>query len=112
MAPELFATDNIAKLVALSYKWFHVPNLEGNNQWVKNGLGAYFAQKGALIKLSDVMTEGKRTHSIIRMFKKYGTQSAIRTFKNKQVKEWGFAIEVNKYKEKDEILPLCREEES
>jgi len=106
VAPELFATDNIAKLVALSYKWFHVPNLEGNNPWVKEGLGAYFAQKGALVKLSGMMTEGKRTHSIIRMFKKYGTENAIRTFNNNQVKEWGFTIEVKKYKEKDGKLPL------
>ena len=58
------------------------------------------------------MTEGKHTHLIIRMFTKYGTQSAIRTFKNDQVKEWGFAIEVNKYKEKDGTLPPYQEEES
>ena len=74
--------------------------------------GSLLCPKGALVKLSDVMTKGKRTHLIIRMFKKYGTQSAIRTFKNNQVKEWGFTIEVNKYKEQDGKLPLCREGES
>ena len=55
------------------------------------------------------MTEKKRPHDIVKMFKKYGTQSAIRTFKNNQLKHWGFTLEINKYKDKDGSMRVCGE---
>ena len=69
VAPELLANDLIGKLFSFAYKWMHVLNLEGNKQWVKTGLEAFFKQKGAKLALLDQMTDNKRSHSIIKIFK-------------------------------------------
>ena len=74
VAPELLEKDYVGQLIAYAFKWMHVPNLEGNNQWVKDGLLAYFQQNGAKVAFSDKMTEKKLSHAIVKMFKKYGTQ--------------------------------------
>ena len=57
MAPKLLENDSIGQLIAYVYKWMHVPNLEGNNQWVKNALAAFFHLKNAKVALSDKMKE-------------------------------------------------------
>ena len=108
VAPELLANDSIGKLISFAYKWMHVLNLEGNNRWVNNGLEAFFKQQGAKVTLSDQMTDNKRSHSILKIFNKYGTQSSIHTFKNHQRKIWGFTIEINKYKDRDGTFPENR----
>ena len=50
--------DAIAQLIAYGYKWFHVPNLENNNQWVKDALVDYFKQQ-VKVSLSEKTTEKK-----------------------------------------------------
>ena len=107
VAPELLANDLIGKLFSFAYKWMHVLNLEGNKQWVKTGLEAFFKQKGAKVALSDQMTNNKRSHSIVKIFKKYRTQSSVHTFKNHQRKMWGFIIEINMYSDKDGTFLEC-----
>ena len=90
----------------------HVPNLECNNRLVKEGLCEFFKLHDARVVLSDDIPKGKRVHSVVKQFKKYATQSALRTLKNHQKKEWGFAIEVNRYQNKDGFMPPCEEGES
>ena len=111
VAPDLLVKEHIGKLISYVWKWLYVPNLEGNNQWVKDSLAHFFKIHGARVVLSDHKKDGKRVHSVVKMFKKYGTQSAIRTFKNHQQRKWGFTIKVNKYKRKDGTMPQCAEGE-
>ena len=59
LTTELLSRDAIGQLIAYGFKWIHVPNLEGNSQWVKDALGAYFRQLGAKVALSDKLTEKK-----------------------------------------------------
>ena len=111
VSPDLLAKGHIGKLISFVWKWLYVPNLEGNNQWVKDSLAEFFKIHDARVVLSHHTKSGKRVHSVVKMFKKYGTQSAIRTFKNHQLRNWGFTIEVNKYKHKDGTMPPCAEGE-
>ena len=46
VAPLLLAQNQITKLIALAYKIIYVPCLEGNNQWLKNGLQDYLKGRG------------------------------------------------------------------
>ena len=109
VSPDLITKGLIGSLIALVWKWLYVPNLEGNNQWVKDSLAKFFEIQDARVVLSDHTKSGKRVHSVVKMFKKYGTQSAIRTFKSHQLRKWGFTIEVNKYMQKDGTMPPCEE---
>ena len=112
VAPALLNQGSIGKLISYVWKWLHVPTLETNNKWVKDSLIAFFKVQDCRVVLSERMTDGMRVHSIVKLFKKYGTQSAIRGFKNRQQKEWGFTIEINKHRDKDGALPRCVEGES
>lgn len=56
-----------------------------------------FSELGLKVKLSEMLSNGKRVHSLIRWFKKYGTQSVIRLFKYRSVKKWQFTIEINRF---------------
>ena len=105
VAPKLIAEDRIAEVVALAWKWINVPCLENNDTWVKRSLEEYFLMHRAKVALSDVRHENKRQHSIAKFFKKYGTQSAVRTFKNKQQEKFGFVIEIGKCKKKNGDYP-------
>ena len=107
VTPELLSRDEIAQLIAYAFKWFYYPNLEGNNKWNKSGVQCYLESKGARVTLSETMTDGNRSHSIIRLFKKYGTQSALKSFKRDQGKHWGFVIEIGMYRQKDDSMPAC-----
>ena len=109
IVPSLLAKNKIGKLISYIWKWMHVPNLECNTRWVKEGLCKFFEIHDARVVLSDHMTDGKRVHNVVKQFKKYATQSAVRTFKNHQKKEWGFTIEVNRYQNKDGSMPPCKE---
>jgi len=111
IAPPLLEARNLSKLIAYVWKWVYVPNLEGNVQWVKEALAHFFSIDDARVVLSDKMVGGGRVHSVVKMFKKYGTQSAIRTLKNLEIKRWGFSIEVNKYVRKDNTMPRCADSE-
>ena len=111
IAPPLLAEGNLGKLISYVWKWVYVPNLEGNNQWVKDGVRDFFKIDGARVVLSDHTMAGKRVHSVVKMFKKYGTQSAIRTLKNLEIKRWGLTIEVSRYVRKDRTMPPCAESE-
>ena len=112
IAPPLLEEGNLAKLISYVWKWVYVPNLEGNIQWVKEGLADFFGIGGVRVVLSDQTMGGMRVHAVVKMFKKYGTQSAIRTLKNFEIKRWGFTIEVGKYVRKDGTMPPCAESES
>ena len=112
VAPKLFAEDNIDRVVATSWMTVYVPCLENNIQWLKDGFNDYAKTIGAKVELSEVMEAGKRVHSIIKLFKKYATQSGIRMFKNRQLKQWKFTIEVTKSRNRDGSLPNCDEGES
>ena len=111
IAPPLLVAKNLSKLIAYVWKWVYVPNLEGNVQWVKEALSHFFSIDDSRVVLSDKMVGGGRVHSVVKMFKKYGTQSAIRTLKNLEIKRWGFSIEVNKYVRKDNTMPRCADSE-
>ena len=112
VAPDLLGKGHIGELIAIVWKWMHVPNLEGNNQWVKDSLKVFFKLHDARVVLSNKKCGGQRVHSIAYLFKKYGTQSAVRTFKNNQRKQFGFTIEVNKFKKNDGSYPPCEEGET
>ena len=75
--------DKIAPPLLEEGNWVYVPNLEGNIQWVKEALvlANFFSIDDARVVLSDKMVGGVRVHSVVKMFKKYGTQSAICTLK-------------------------------
>jgi hypothetical protein len=112
VAPKFFAEDNIDRVVATSWMTVYVPCLENNVQWLKDGFHDYAKTIGAKVVLSEVMEAGKRVHSIIKLFKKYATQSGIRMFKNRQLREWKFTIEVTKFRNRDGSFPNCDEGES
>ena len=78
IAPPLLEERNLSKLIAYVWKWVYFPNLEGNIQWVKEALADFFSIDCARVVLSDKMVGGVRVHSVVKIFKKYGTQSAIR----------------------------------
>ena len=84
--------------------------LECNNLWVKDSLCKFFELHDSCVVLSDHTKDGRRVHSVVKQFKKYGTQSAIRTFKNHQKKEWGFTIGINKYQNKMDPCHHARKE--
>ena len=112
IAPDLLGRGHIGELVAIVWKWLYVPNLEGNNQWVKDSLKTFFNLHGAHVVLSGLKCSGQRVHSVVSYFKKYGTQSAVRTFKNNQRKHFGFTIDVNKSKKSDGSYPPCEDGET
>ena len=112
VAPALIKEDKLGELVSYAWKWFHVPNLEGNNGWVKYGLQQFFTLHDARVILADEMMAKQRVHSIATLFKKYGTQSSIRTFKTNQMKNWKFVVEVNKYRKNDGLFPEAGEGEN
>ena len=60
LTTELLSRGAIGQLIAYGFKWIHVPNLEGNSQWVKDALGAYFRQLGVKVALSEKLTEKKK----------------------------------------------------
>ena len=57
IAPDLLDKDQIGVLVSKVWKWFHVPLLESNNDWVKEGIAAFFKIQGAKVALSDEKKE-------------------------------------------------------
>ena len=111
VAPPLLAQNQITKLIALAYKIMYVPCLEGNNQWLKNGLQDYLKGRGANVVLSEQVTGNTRLHSLLKYFKKYATQSAHQMFRRKQKKEWKFVLEHTMYRSRDGSLPECKEKE-
>ena len=112
IAPDLLGRGHMGELISIIWKWLYVPNLEGNNQWVKDSVKNYFENNGARVVLSGRKCSKRRVHSIVSFFKKYGTQSAVRTFKNNQRKNFGFTIEVNKSKNSDGTYPPCENGET
>ena len=54
LAPDLMLLENgfIRKLIACVWKWVHVPNLECNNQWIKESLGKLFKIHSARVVFS------------------------------------------------------------
>ena len=106
-APDLPGRGHVGELIAIVWKWLYVPNPEGNNQWVKENLKTFFKLHGARVVLSGLRCKERRVHSVVAYFKKYGTQSAVRTFKNNQRKMFGFTIDVNKSKKSDDSYPPC-----
>ena len=111
VAPPLLRTDNVGQLVAHCYTCMHGPCVENNNQWAKMGVAGVFQSSGAKVELTDTMTGGRRVHSVVKLFKKYGTQSPLRMFKTRQEKTWHWTLEVNKTKRKDGGWPACKEGE-
>ena len=112
VAPKLLKEDNIDRVVATSWITVYVPCLENNVQWLKDGFNEYAKTIEAKVELSEVMEDGKRVHTIIKLFKKYATQSGIRMFKNRQLREWKFTIEVTKSRNRDGSFPNCEVGES
>ena len=82
----------------MGWKWINVPCLESNDTWVKDSLDEFFEMYGTKVVLSDTKYNNKRQHSILKLFKKYGTQSTVYTLKNKQQEKFRFVIEIGKYK--------------
>ena len=98
--PQCLENDDMNRVVAFIWKWFYVPTLETNNQWVKDGLDEIFRRRKAKVVLDDVKSKGTRVHSIIRNFKKYGTQSTLRTLKLRMERTFGWVLEVTKHRDK------------
>ena len=68
-------------------------------------LELYWRLLGAKVELSSTMVNGQRVHSIVKLFKKYGTQSTLRKLKIWQEKKLGWVLETNKYRSKNGTLP-------
>ena len=109
VTPHCLENDDMNRAVAFIWKWFYVPSLETNNQWVKDGLDEIFRRRKAKVVLDDVKSKGTRVHSIIRHFKKYGTQSTLRTLKLRMERTFGWVLEVTKHRDKEGELPECKE---
>ena len=98
MVPVYEKDDNMGMIVACLWNWFHAPLLEANNAWVKMTLELYWRLLGAKVELSSTMVNGQRVHSIVKLFKKYGTQSTLRKLKIKQEKKLGFVLVTGKHR--------------
>ena len=94
VAPLQLAQNQITKLIALAYKIIYVPCLEGNSQWLKNGLQDYLKGRGANVVLSEQVTGNTRLHSVLKYFKKYATQSAHQMFRRNRRKNGNLFLSI------------------
>ena len=105
VSPRLIEAGRLDELVAVAFSIFYAPCLEGNSSWLKDGCRSYFKMLDVKAVLSEKNAGSNRNctrvHSVIKQFKKFGTQSAHALFKRKQLSCWDFVIEQTLHYDKD-----------
>ena len=75
---KLLGAGRLDKFVAVAFRMFYVPFLEGNNNWLKDEFCDYFKTKDAKVVLLDSPTGSKQNftqvHSVLKRSKIFNTE--------------------------------------
>ena len=110
LSPQFFETfiegGKTGELVGYIFKWIYAATMETADWgWIEDALSAYFAREGMHVSLGPSSGDRCRVHLIKRYAKKVATNSALTAFKEKQIKSWGFSIELHKKLLEDGSFP-------
>ena len=87
VSPKLIEAGRLDELVAVAFSMFYAPCLESNSRWLKDGCRHYFKSMDVMAVLSEQHAgsnrHNTRVHSVLKQFKKFGTQSAHALLKRK-----------------------------
>ena len=110
LSPQFFEIfthgGKTGELVGYIFKWIYAATMETADWgWIEDALSMYFAREGMHVSLGPSSGNRCRVHSIKRYTKKVATNSALTAIKEKQMKSWGFAIELHKKMGDDGSFP-------
>ena len=113
LSPQFFETfiesGKTGEMVGFIFKWIYASTMETADWgWIEDALVEYFEREGMHVTLGPSSGDRCRVHSIKRFTKTVATNSALTAFKEKQMKSWGFSIELHKKLLDDGSFPDAR----
>ena len=113
LSPSFFETfiqgGKTGEMVGYIFKWIYASTMEAADWgWIEDALVEYFEREGMHVTLGPSSGDICCVHLIKRFAKKVATNSALTAFKEKQMKSWGFSIELHKKLLDDGSFPDAR----
>ena len=113
LSPSFFETfiqgGKTGEMVGYIFKWIYASTMEAADWgWIEDALVEYFEREGMHVTLGPSSGDRCRVNLIKRFAKKVATNSALTAFKEKQMKSWGFSIELHKKLLDDGSFPDAR----